>query len=106
MLSLPTLTKNQDHHITHRLTPSRGGFHFDTKSIPAFLENDALEDYLKFADLQIRVQRNADEDLLQNIHASGHVFKVDHTTYPSIMNISKDSFTFHKNQNLTCSTAC
>ena len=80
MLSLPTLTKNQDHHITDRLTPSRGEFHFDTKNIPAFLENYALEDCLKCADLLIRVQVNADEDLLQNIHVSRQVFKVDHTS--------------------------
>ena len=80
MLLSPTLTKNQDHHITHRLTPSRGGFHFDTKSIPVFLENYALEDCLKCADLLIRVQVNADEDLLQNIHVSRHVFKVDTMT--------------------------
>ena len=78
MLSLPKLTKNQDHHITHRLTPSRGRIHFDTKSIPAFLENYALADCLKCPALKIRVQVNADEGLLQNIHVSRHVFKVDH----------------------------
>ena len=80
MLLSPTLTKNQDHHITDRPTPSRGGFHFDTKSIPAFLENYALEDCLECADLQSRVQVNADEDPLQNIHVSRNVFKVDHTS--------------------------
>ena len=59
MLSLPTLTKNQDHHITHRLTPSRGRIHFDT--------NYALADCLKCPALKIRVQVNADEGLLQNV---------------------------------------
>ena len=105
MLSLPTLTKNQDHHITHRLsTPSRGRFHFDTKSFPAFLENYALEDCLKCANLQVRVQVNADEDL--DIHGARHVLTTlagsKFPSYPSIMNSSEDSFTIHKSQNLKC----
>ena len=62
---------------------------------------------LKCPDLQIRVQVNADEDLLQNIYThpgmflrlatlTGSTFR----TYPSIMNSREDSFTIHKSQNL------
>ena len=110
MLSLPTLTKNQDHHITDRLTPPRGEFHFDTKSIPAFLENYALEDCLKCADLQIRVQVMLMRIFYRIYTYLGRFLRLTtpagskSPTYPSIMNISENSFTFYKNQNLTCST--
>ena len=60
-----------------------------------FLENYALEDCLKCSDLQIRVQVNADEDLLQNIHPSRHVKWLatltgsKYPTYPTIIKFSE-----------------